>query len=230
MSDFLAGAGPSPPPRPRAAAILCRPGRRAAAMLVALALIPVLILGDQWNSHQIADLRDDTRPIRRPAGAGRRRGRGAGLLFRRWPLLLPLAIVAALPFRVPLARRRRHGQPLVPLYLVIAGRSGGARAAAAIWGRRARTPSAGLPARPRSLASDVPGRRRRPLRLQSLYSERLLARASRTSASSSSPSRSSSPCSRDVGGTAAAAGAAASSRPRRWSSPVRLRRVRDPRA
>jgi O-antigen ligase len=40
--------------------------------------------------------------------------------MRRWPLLLPLAIVAALPFRVPLHAGGDTANLLVPLYLVIA--------------------------------------------------------------------------------------------------------------
>ena len=40
--------------------------------------------------------------------------------FFRWPLLLPLAIVAALPFRVPLHAGGDTANLLVPLYLVIA--------------------------------------------------------------------------------------------------------------
>lgn len=105
-----------------AAAILLAPGRlRAAAMLLALALFPVLIAGDQWHSAQIVDLRDD---MLRFAGLG-----VAGLLaavalagvFHRCPILLPLAIVAALPFRVPLESGGDTANLLVPLYLVIAG-------------------------------------------------------------------------------------------------------------
>ena len=61
MSDFLAGAGVLIAAAAAAAAILLPAGRaRSAAMLAALVLFPVLILGDQWHSHQIADLRDDT--------------------------------------------------------------------------------------------------------------------------------------------------------------------------
>jgi O-antigen ligase len=42
-------------------------------------------------------------------------------VFRRWPILLPLAIVFALPFRVPLHAGGDTANLLVPLYLVIAG-------------------------------------------------------------------------------------------------------------
>jgi O-antigen ligase len=103
-------------------AILLPAGRaRAAAMLVALVLFPVLILGDQWHSPQIVDLREE------PAGF---LGLGAAALattailaacFRRWPIVLPLAIVFALPFRVPIEAGGDTANLLVPLYLVIAG-------------------------------------------------------------------------------------------------------------
>ena len=61
MSDFLAAAGVLVAAAAAAGAILLPAGRpRAAAMLVALVLFPLLILGDQWHSPQIVDLRDDT--------------------------------------------------------------------------------------------------------------------------------------------------------------------------
>ncbi len=105
-----------------AAAIVLPAGRaRAAAMLAALALFPVLILGDQWHSPQIVDLRDT--PMRMIAlGAAAVAGAGAlAYLFRRWPTLLPLAIVAVLPFRIPLHAGGDTANLLVPLYVVIAG-------------------------------------------------------------------------------------------------------------
>jgi O-antigen ligase len=90
-------------------------------MLVALALFPILILGDQWHSAQIVDLRGD--PARLIA-LGVAAIAGAAILawvFRRWPVLLPLAIVFALPFRIPLHAGGDTANLLVPLYLVIAG-------------------------------------------------------------------------------------------------------------
>ncbi len=105
-----------------AASILLAPGRlRAAAMLLALALFPLLIVGDQWNSPQITDLRDEPLQL---IGLGLAAVIGAVLLaavFHRWPILLPLAIVAALPFRVPLESGGDTANLLVPLYAVIAG-------------------------------------------------------------------------------------------------------------
>ncbi|HMI81671.1 MAG TPA: O-antigen ligase family protein, partial [Solirubrobacterales bacterium] len=121
MSDVLAALGLVLAATASAAAILLPPGRpRAALMALAMVLFPVLILGDQWHTAQIGDLRHDD-------------GRVAGLLliavaaigalaylFRRWPVLLPLAVVFALPFRVPLHAGGDTANLLVPLYLVIA--------------------------------------------------------------------------------------------------------------
>jgi putative inorganic carbon (HCO3(-)) transporter len=105
-----------------AAAILLPAGRlRAAAMLVALALFPALILGDQWHSPQIAALRDDTMRIAGLATFALATSAALAAAFLRWPLLLPLAIVAALPFRIPLESGGDTANLLVPLYLVIAG-------------------------------------------------------------------------------------------------------------
>ncbi|HKI66183.1 MAG TPA: O-antigen ligase family protein [Solirubrobacterales bacterium] len=105
-----------------AASILLPAGRlRASTMLLALVLFPVLILGDQWHSTQVADLREHTS---RMVGLGVVGALGAitlAVAFRRWALLLPLAIVAVLPLRVPLHAGGDTANLLVPLYLVIAG-------------------------------------------------------------------------------------------------------------
>ena len=90
-------------------------------MLLAIGLFPVLILGDQWHTTQIVDLRhDDARIVALLIGGAVAVG-GLAYVFRRWPVLLPLAIVAALPFRVPLEAGGDTANLLVPLYLVIAG-------------------------------------------------------------------------------------------------------------
>jgi O-antigen ligase len=122
LSDVLAAAGLVIAAGSSAAAILLPPGRaRSLAMLAAIVLFPVLILGDQWHSHQILDLRNHP---------GRLVGLGflalgisvaGALVFRRWPIVLPLAIVAALPFRIPLHAGGDTANLLVPLYLVITG-------------------------------------------------------------------------------------------------------------
>ena len=122
MSDFLAGTGLLIAAGASAAAILLPAGRlRSAAMLVAIVLFPILILGDQWHTSQIVDLRHSTGRIVGLLAIG---AVAVGLLayvFRRWPILVPLAIVAALPFRIPLHAGGDTANLLIPLYLVIAG-------------------------------------------------------------------------------------------------------------
>jgi O-antigen ligase len=122
VSDFLAGAGVLVAAGSAATAILLPAGRlRSGAMLLALVLFPVLILGDQWHTHRIVELRNSPSHI----AAGLLVGAAAVLaltyVFRRWPVLLPLAIIAVLPFRVPLSSGGDTANLLVPLYLVIAG-------------------------------------------------------------------------------------------------------------
>jgi hypothetical protein len=123
LSDFLAGAGVVVAAAASAAAILLPAGSRArpAAMLVALALFPALILGDQWHSRAIVDLRDNATRLAELGVAALAISAGFAAAFRRWPFVLPLAIVAALPFRVPLHAGGDTANLLVPLYLVIAG-------------------------------------------------------------------------------------------------------------
>ena len=108
-----------PPPRRSC----CRPARlRAAAMLAALVLFPVLILGDQWHSQP------DRRPARRHRAASSPSALAAAIAIAALRRALPpLAAPAAAgdrrraPLPRPAACRRRHGNLLVPLYLVIAG-------------------------------------------------------------------------------------------------------------
>ncbi len=122
MSDFLAGAGVLVVAGASAASILLPPGRlRSATMLLAIGLFPVLILGDQWHTAQIEDLRDDTGRIVLLLAIALAAIAALAYLFRRWPVVMPLAIVFALPFRVPLHAGGDTANLLVPLYLVIAG-------------------------------------------------------------------------------------------------------------
>jgi O-antigen ligase len=122
VSNFLAGLGVLVAAAGAAGAILLPAGRlRSLAMLTALVLFPLLILGDQWHSHQIADLRHSTGRLVALGLVGLAVTAALAYVFRRWPVLLPLAIVAALPFRVPLHAGGNTANLLVPLYLVIAG-------------------------------------------------------------------------------------------------------------
>ena len=122
MSDFLAAAGVLVAAGAAAASIVLPASRlRSTAMLLALVLFPVLILGDQWHSTQIVDLRDSSARLTALGIAGLAAVAILTTVFRRWPILLPLAIVAVLPFRVPLHAGGDTANLLVPLYLVIAG-------------------------------------------------------------------------------------------------------------
>ncbi|HEV2790602.1 MAG TPA: hypothetical protein VGV69_04810, partial [Solirubrobacterales bacterium] len=121
MSQVLASAGLIVAAAASAAAILLPPGRpRALAMVLAMALSPVLILGDQWHTAQIVDLRHDEGRIAALLPIAAFVIAALTYLFRRWPILLPLAILFAIPFRVPLHAGGDTANLLVPLYLVIA--------------------------------------------------------------------------------------------------------------
>jgi putative inorganic carbon (HCO3(-)) transporter len=122
LSGFLAGAGVLLAAGASAGAILLPAGRtRAVAMLVAIALFPILILGDQWHTSQIVDLRHSDTRIVALALIGIVAVGALTYLFRLWPILLPLGIIAAVPFRIPLHAGGDTANLLVPLYLVIAG-------------------------------------------------------------------------------------------------------------
>ncbi|MFL5817233.1 MAG: O-antigen ligase family protein [Conexibacter sp.] len=104
-----------------AGALLARePRRRAFAMAGALLLAPVLLLADIWDSPQLTVVRDH--PL--PSVAGGIVALGAvcalALLMTRHALVLPLLVIAALPFRIPIEVGGTTSNLLVPLYLVIA--------------------------------------------------------------------------------------------------------------
>jgi O-antigen ligase len=134
MTPLFALAGPLPKAGAvaavllAAAALLARaPRARALAMLGALLLAPVLLLADIWDSPQLAVVRDHPGP----AAVGGVLALGAVValawLMERHALVLPLLVLAALPFRVPIEVGGTTSNLLVPLYVVIA-----AGAAAAI--------------------------------------------------------------------------------------------------
>ncbi|HVW46547.1 MAG TPA: O-antigen ligase family protein [Solirubrobacterales bacterium] len=120
MSDFLSGAGLLIAAACACASILLPAGRtRSACMLVALVLFPVLIVGDQWHNHQIVDLRHHEAKAAAAIVVGVVLVVGLAWAFVRRPILMPLAIIATLPFRVPLESGGETANLLVPLYVVI---------------------------------------------------------------------------------------------------------------
>lgn len=121
MSDFLSGAGLVIAAACAAASILLPAGRvRSAAMLTALVLFPLLILGDQWHTHRIVELRHHEGKAAAAILVGVLLVVALAGVFRKWPVLMPLAIIGTLPFRIPLESGGETANLLVPLYVVIA--------------------------------------------------------------------------------------------------------------
>ena len=91
---------------------------RAAGVLVALAIALALLLGEGWD--ELASLRD--RPVRLAAlsAAAAASLVGLALVLRRRPQALPLLLVAALPFRIPIDVGGDEFNLLLPLYAVVA--------------------------------------------------------------------------------------------------------------
>jgi O-antigen ligase len=92
---------------------------RAWAMLGALILTPVLLMGEIWDSPQVASARD--RGVVALAAALVGLGAVAVLawLFARRPGFFGVLALAALPFRVPVQAGGSTANLLVPLYVVI---------------------------------------------------------------------------------------------------------------
>lgn len=121
ISDFLSGAGVLIAAACACASILLPAGRvRSAAMLTALVLFPILILGDQWHNHQIVELRHHEAKAAVAVIVGVVLVVALAWVFVRWPILMPLSIIGALPFRIPLESGGESANLLVPLYVVIA--------------------------------------------------------------------------------------------------------------
>jgi putative inorganic carbon (HCO3(-)) transporter len=122
LSDLLAAAGVLVAAAAAATSIVLPSSRlRSSAMLLALVLFPALILGDQWHSAQIVDLRDSSTRLAALGLAGLAAVALLTAVFHRRSTFLPLAIVFVLPFRIPLHAGGDTANLLVPLYLVIAG-------------------------------------------------------------------------------------------------------------
>ena len=93
---------------------------RAALMLFALAVTPVLLVANIWNSSQLHSLRDRPSVMAAAVVLGLAVVVGLAVAFGRWPSLLPLAAVGTLPFRIPISVGGSTASLLLPLYLVVA--------------------------------------------------------------------------------------------------------------
>ncbi len=103
-----------------AAAVLGRTVRgRAWAMLGALVLTPVLLVGEIWNSPQVETVRDRGVLGLAAAAVGLAAMGGLAWLFARRPGFFAVLALAALPFRVPVQAGGSTANLLVPLYVVI---------------------------------------------------------------------------------------------------------------
>ncbi len=125
--DFAALSGPTPKAGVVLVALLAawallasEPRARATAMVGALVLSPVLLLADIWHSPQLNLVH--RHPLYAAVGAAFALAVivAVGLLILRWPALLALLALLALPFRIPIEAGGTTSNLLVPLYLVVA--------------------------------------------------------------------------------------------------------------
>ncbi|MFI5004879.1 MAG: O-antigen ligase family protein [Solirubrobacterales bacterium] len=107
-----------------AVAVLARPPRvseraRAAAMLAALVVAPVLLVVDIWHTSQLTHLRHQPAKAAAAAVLGLLVVAGLAMLIHRRPRAFPLLAVFALPFRLPISTGGSTSNLLIPLYLVV---------------------------------------------------------------------------------------------------------------
>jgi O-antigen ligase len=103
-----------------AGAVLLNGGRaRAWSTLGALALAPVLLVSDIWDTEQVAPLRDHPAFAAVAVVAGVVVLAALAVLFDRRPWAFPLAAAVAIPFRVPISSGGSTSNLLVPLYVVV---------------------------------------------------------------------------------------------------------------
>ncbi len=104
-----------------AVAMLHRDARvQALAMLGALVLAPILLLGDIWHSPQLGIVH--RHPLVAAVGAliALAAVAAAAVLVAKRPEVLAGAVIVALPFRIPISAGGVTSNLLVPLYFVVA--------------------------------------------------------------------------------------------------------------
>jgi O-antigen ligase len=94
---------------------------RAVAVLLALVLIPVLLVGELWDSDQLQSVRDHPLPALAAAVAGLVVMVVLARVVDERPALFAVLAVIALPFRVPVDTGEGVAYLLIPLYLVVGG-------------------------------------------------------------------------------------------------------------
>ena len=103
-----------------ATAVLAVPVRlRAIAMLAALALTPVLLGAEIWDTPQVSDLREEGAIAAALLAGGLAVVVGLALILLRRPSVFAALALAALPFRIPVESGGSTANLLVPLYAVI---------------------------------------------------------------------------------------------------------------
>jgi O-antigen ligase len=96
------------------------PRRRLALVAGALVLAPVLIAADNWDTDRFVDLRDSPAMLGAAGAAALIALAVAVLVVRRLPGWLPIALIAVLPFRVPIDLGGETANLLLPLYGLLA--------------------------------------------------------------------------------------------------------------
>lgn len=89
-------------------------------MALALALAPLLVLGNVWDEPRVVDFRGSSTQVALVLVVGTAALAALVLAFRRRPALFAIAAFAVLPLRVPVEIGDETANLLVPLYLVIA--------------------------------------------------------------------------------------------------------------
>jgi O-antigen ligase len=93
---------------------------RAAGMLAALGIALALMAGEGWD--ELAEIRDTPAAFAAAIAASGAALAAFAAILLRWPMLLPLILVAALPFRIPIGVGGGEDvNLLVPLYVVLGG-------------------------------------------------------------------------------------------------------------
>ena len=104
---------------------------RVVALTTSLLIAPVLVVGDNWDSGRIADLRDHPAIVLAGLLTGLVGLAIMAFVLRRYRWLLAPALIAALPFRIPVDLGGESSNLLLPLYAVIA--AGLAAALVGVW-------------------------------------------------------------------------------------------------